>query len=77
MNINQTLVINSSSTIIFMEKLQINQLPNKIIQLNSNAQIRIPSTFQLNITDSSTVFIRVKDLFIEKKKEKRELRFYL
>lgn len=63
MNINQSIIINTSSTIISLERVEINILPNKTIQLNNNAQIRLPSTINLNISNNSSVVMRIKFLY--------------
>jgi tRNA(Leu) C34 or U34 (ribose-2'-O)-methylase TrmL len=59
LNINQSLIVNTSSVIMSLQRVEINTLPNKIIQLNDHAQIKLPSTINLNISNSSSVIMRV------------------
>jgi hypothetical protein len=58
LNVDQSLIINTSSVIISLQRITVDLLANKTIQLNNNTQIRLPSTLKLNT--SSTVVLRVK-----------------
>lgn len=64
MNINQSLIVNTSSSIMSLQKVEINTLPNKTIQLNNNAQIKLPSIINLNVTNNSSVIMRVRFFLI-------------
>ena len=59
LNINQLLIVNTSSVIMSLQRIAMDAFPNKTIQLNNNAQIRLPSTINLNLTNGSSVVLRV------------------
>lgn len=65
LNINQSLIFNTSSVIMSLQRVEINTLSNRTIQLNDNAQIKLPSTMNLNIDNSSSVVIRVKLSYVK------------
>ncbi len=58
-NIGQNLTINTSSAFMSLATVSISSLSNKQIQQVGNAQVRIPSNFNSNISNSSTVSLRV------------------
>jgi hypothetical protein len=62
LNVEQSLIVNTSSVIMFLQRIAINALPNLTIQLNNNAQIRLPSTINFNLNNDSSVTLRVKFL---------------
>jgi hypothetical protein len=68
LNIEQSLIINTSSVIISLEKITIETLSNKSIQLNNNALIRFPSGINLNFSQNSSVLLRVC-LFLQEASE--------
>jgi hypothetical protein len=57
LNIEQSLIINTSSIIISLQKIRINTIPNKTIQMNDNAQIRFPSKINFNFSQDSSVLL--------------------
>ena len=59
LNIEQSLIINKSSIIFSLQKITINTISNKTIQLNGNAQIKFPSTINFNFSQNSSVLLRV------------------
>jgi hypothetical protein len=68
LNIEQFLIINTSSIIISLQKIRINTIPNKTIQLNDNAQIRFPSIIKFNLSQDSSVLLEVS-LFVKTNKQ--------
>ena len=60
LNINQNLLINTSSVVMSLQTIS-NQLllANQSIELSDNARIRMPPNFQLNSTNNSAITIRV------------------
>jgi hypothetical protein len=60
LNIEQSMIINTSSIIMFLKKMTIDTLSNQIIQLNDNTQIFFPNNLNLNLTTNSTILLRVK-----------------
>ena len=63
LNINQNLSMNTSSIIMFLERISIESLSNKLIEQNQNALIQMPMNFQLNSTENTFIAFRVR-LFI-------------
>jgi len=59
LNIGQQLIINSSSVFLSDETTSISSLSNKLIQQIGDAQIRIPSSFNLTTDDNSAISLRV------------------
>jgi hypothetical protein len=59
LNVEQSFIVNTSSVIMFLQRVAIDTLPNKTIQLNNNAQIRLPSIINLNLSNGSSVVLRV------------------
>jgi hypothetical protein len=71
LNIEQSMIINTSSIIMFLKKMTIDKLSNQIIQLNDNTQIFSPNNLYLNLTNNSTILLRVRhfvmlNIFIDK-----------
>jgi hypothetical protein len=60
LNIEQSMIINTSSIIMFLKKMTTDTLSNQIIQLNDNTQIFFPKNLNLNLTTTSTILLRVK-----------------
>jgi hypothetical protein len=60
LNIEQLMIINTSSIIMFLKKMTTDTLPNQIIQLNDNTQIFFLHNLNLNLTTNSTILLRVK-----------------
>jgi hypothetical protein len=56
LNIEQSMIINTSSIIMFLKKTTIDTLSNQMIRLNDNTQIFFPNNLNLN----STILLRVK-----------------
>ena len=59
-NIEQSIVINTSSIIMFLKKMTIDTLSNQMFKLNNNTQITLPNQLSLNLTTNSTVSVRVR-----------------
>jgi hypothetical protein len=59
LNIGQNLIMNTSEVFMSLETKSIESLSNKVVKQVGNAEIRIPSNFNTNISRSSTVSIRV------------------
>ncbi|UJR24498.1 hypothetical protein I4U23_005873 [Adineta vaga] len=58
LNIDQKILINTSSIIYSLEKISIYSLSNKFIELSSNSRIKFPSTFQLlTINDTKSILL--------------------
>lgn len=64
LNFNQNLSIDTSAVSMSFEITSIQSLANKLIEQSENVRIQIPSEFQVNSTNSSSVIIRVS--WIEK-----------
>jgi hypothetical protein len=60
LNIEQSLIIDTASVIFSLQRITINTLSNKTIQLNGNTQIRFPSTINLNLSQDSSVLLQVR-----------------
>jgi hypothetical protein len=60
LNIGQNLTMNTPSVFMSLETTSISSLTNKIIQQVGNAQIRIPSRFNLFTNSSSSISVRVR-----------------
>jgi hypothetical protein len=56
LNIEQSILINTSSVIMSLKQLMMNTFSNQIMQLNNNTQISIPVNIQFN----STILLRVR-----------------
>jgi hypothetical protein len=59
LNIDQNLIINTSSIYMSLQKVSIGSLSNKIIQQVQNSQIYLPSNFNSNIDNTQILSIRV------------------
>ncbi len=59
LNIGQNLIMNTSSVFMSLETTSISSLTNKLIQQVGNAQIRIPSNFNLITNDDTSISLRV------------------
>jgi len=59
LNIGQSSIINTSEVFMSLETISIDSLLNKQIKQVGNAQIHIPSNFNLNTTNNSTMSLRV------------------
>ncbi len=59
LNIDQNLIMNTSSLFMSLETMPIESLSNKIIQQVENAQIHLPSNFDSNINNTKTLSLRV------------------
>ncbi len=59
LNIDQNLQMKTSSVFISLQTIGIQSLSNKLIEQSTNAQIQIPSNFQLDSTDNSSITLRV------------------
>jgi hypothetical protein len=59
LNIEQSLIINTSSVIFSLQRITIDTVSNKTIQLNDNAQIKFPSTINLNLSGDPSVLLQV------------------
>jgi hypothetical protein len=60
LNIEQSMIINTSSIIMFLKKTTIDTLSNQMIRLNDNTQIFFSKDLNLNLTTNSTILLRVK-----------------
>jgi hypothetical protein len=63
LNIEQSILINTSSIIVFLKKMTIDSLSNQMIQLNDNTQIFLPEDSNLNLTINSTILLQVRHIF--------------
>jgi hypothetical protein len=63
LNIGQYLTINTSQTFMTFETLSIDSLENKIVKQVGNAQFQLPSNFNLNTTDNSSISLQVSRFF--------------
>ena len=64
LNIGQNTTINTSSVFVTMETASPNALASRVLEPMAGAQIRLPSTLQVNTTDNaSSVSLRVSRLF--------------
>jgi hypothetical protein len=63
LNIEQSILINTSSIIVFLKKMTIDSLSNQIIQLNDNTQIFLPKDLNFNLTTNSTILLQVRHIF--------------
>ena len=59
LNFDQTFLVNISQAFFTLKTTSIESLKNTIIQQNEKAQFEIPSNFTLNITDNSSILLRV------------------
>jgi hypothetical protein len=59
LNIGQNQTINTSSVFLRIETTSIASLSNKVIQQVGDAQIRIPSSFNLSTNGSASISLRV------------------
>jgi hypothetical protein len=64
LNIGQNQTMNTSSVFLSVETTSIESLSNKVIQQAGNAQIRIPSSFNLSTNDNTSISLRVCFLII-------------
>ena len=62
LNVEQHVIINSSSVLLSLNKTTVERLSSRIIALNGNAHIRLPSELSLNTTSNATVALRVRCL---------------
>jgi hypothetical protein len=65
LNIDQNLLMNTSSVFMSLETIGIESLSNKFIAQSGNAHIQIPSNFQLNSTDNTSITLRVSLLNLD------------
>jgi hypothetical protein len=63
LNIGQNLAMNTPSVFMSLETTSIESLSNKIIKQTENAHIQIPTNFQLDTPDNTSITLRV-NLFI-------------
>lgn len=59
LNIGQNLVMNTSALLMSLETTSIQSLSNRSIQQTDNAHIHIPTDFQINATDNTSITLRV------------------
>lgn len=59
LNINQSLLINTSSTFMSLETTSIESLSKKSIKQSGDARIQLPTNFQLNTTNHTAITVRV------------------
>ena len=64
LNIGQEMIMDTSSVFMSLETRSIESLSNKQIKQVGDAAIQLPSTFQTNISQNSTVSLRVCFLFL-------------
>jgi hypothetical protein len=63
LNIGQNSIINTSSVFMSLQTLSVESLSNIVVQqIGINTQIHMPSTFSLNISNTSTISLRVRFL---------------
>ena len=62
LNVEQHVIINASSVLVSLNKTTVEGLSSRIIVLNSNAHVRLPSELNLNVTSNTTVALRVRRL---------------
>ncbi|UJR17432.1 hypothetical protein I4U23_004327 [Adineta vaga] len=58
LNIEQKFILNTTSIFFSLEKLLIQSLPNKLIQLSGNGQIKLPENFNLIPNSTDIVLLR-------------------
>jgi hypothetical protein len=59
LNLGQNLTTNTSSVFMSLETISTTSLSNKLIEQVGNAQIQIPSNFEINSTDDNSISLRV------------------
>jgi exosortase/archaeosortase len=59
LNIGQSTIINTAAVFISLERATIASLSTKLIKQVGNAQISMPSIFDLNLTENTSVLLRV------------------
>jgi hypothetical protein len=59
LNIGQNFTMNTSSVFLSIETTSITSLSNKIIQQVGDAQMHIPSSFNLSTNDNTSISLRV------------------
>ncbi|CAF4426492.1 unnamed protein product, partial [Adineta steineri] len=59
LNIGQNSIINTSQTYMSLETISTQSLSNRIVKQIGNAQFHIPSDFNLNTNDNSSISVRV------------------
>ena len=64
LNIGQNSLMNTSSVFMSVETIAIQSLSNKSIKQIGNAQIQIPSSFQLNSTNNNSITLRVSSIIL-------------
>ena len=60
LNVGQNITINTSSVFMSIEKLTIQALPRRTIRQSENAHIQLPHTIHINVTDGSSISLRVR-----------------
>jgi hypothetical protein len=60
LNLGQHFTINTSSIYFFLETLPFDALANKFLQPDDSVQIHLASSWSLNITNDTTVSLRVR-----------------
>ena len=60
MTVGQSLLINTSSVILFMHEIMSNEVPNRAIRLSDHSSIRFPAMVDLNTSGIFPVSIRVR-----------------
>ncbi|CAF0834260.1 unnamed protein product [Adineta steineri] len=60
LNIGQNSIINTSQTYMSLETISTQSLSNRIVKQIGNAQFHIPSDFNLNTNDNSSISVRSK-----------------
>jgi hypothetical protein len=60
LNIGQSLLMNTSSVFMSLDITSIQSLSNKLIQQVENAHIQMPSNFQLDSTNHTSITLQVR-----------------
>jgi hypothetical protein len=60
MTVGQSLLINTSSVILFMHEIMSNEVPNRTIHLSDHSVIRFPAMVDLNTSGIIPVSMRVR-----------------
>jgi hypothetical protein len=64
--IGQNVIMNTSAVFMSLETKSIQSLSNKLVKQVGNAQILLPTNFNLNISNNRTISIRVCFFFLFK-----------
>ena len=60
LNIEQSVILNTSSIIKTLKKMMVNTYSNQTIELSNNTKISIPDNLHFNLSENSTILLRVR-----------------